>query len=175
MPTLTKTSFLQALPKIAAGSNTDLEKALRALGDGDFAVVTGTSTSSTLTSATAKTPAQVALMFKYYVTVDIADMSAEASYYVNVGDPGTITKIAAVVDGAIATADITVTAKIATVAVTTGVVTLATAASAAGTTSTCTPSALNVVTAFQAVELVVTGGGAGGTPKGHVTLEITRT
>lgn len=111
----------------------------------------------------------------YAITVDIDDLSAEASYYINATDAGTISKIYAVSDGAIATADVTITAKIATVAVTNGVVTLPTAGSAAGTTASATPTAANTVTTGQAIELLVSGGGAGGTPRGHVTIVITRT
>ena len=56
----------------------------------------------------------------------------------------------------------------------TGVVTIATAASAAGDIDSCVPSALNVVTAGQAVNFTVTGGGAGGTPRVHLVMEILR-
>ena len=44
---ITKTTFLQMLPKIQAGSLSDLEKALRALGDGDFNYVGGTAIAAT--------------------------------------------------------------------------------------------------------------------------------
>lgn len=107
-----------------------------------------------------------------YFTLDIADLSAEAVYYMLMPYAGTITKIAAVVDGAISTADVTITAAIGATAITTGVVTLPTAASAAGTNASTVPTALNIVTAGQAINLTVTGGGSGGTPKGHVVVTL---
>jgi hypothetical protein len=87
---------------------------------------------------------------------------------------GDIKKIYSVIDGVVSTADITITAKIATVGVTNGVVTIATAASAAGDVDVATPTAANTVTAGQAIELVVTGGGAGGSPRIHVAVVIER-
>lgn len=110
----------------------------------------------------------------YLVQLDIADGSAEASYFAVAPFAGSISKIWTVTDGAVSTADITVTAKIATVAVTNGVVTIATAASAAGDVDVATPTAANVVTAGQAIEFVVTGGGAGGAPRIHLYAVVTR-
>lgn len=108
----------------------------------------------------------------YVLTLDIADLSAEASYYLVAPLAGRISKIYSVIDGAVATADVTITAKIATVAVTGGVVTIATAGSAAGDVDSATPTAANTVTAGQAIEFLVTGGGAGGTPRGHLSVVI---
>lgn len=112
---------------------------------------------------------------KAYVTLDIADGSAEAVYYLLSPVAGTISNIYTVTDGSVATADITVTAAIGATGVTNGVVTIATAASAAGDIDVATPTALNVVTAYSAVNFTVTGGGAGGTPRIHLIMEITRT
>lgn len=109
-----------------------------------------------------------------WLTLDIADGSAEAVYYLVSPHAGTISKIWTVTDAAVATADITITAAIAAVAVTNGVVTIATAASAAGDIDSATPTAANVVTAGQAVNFTVTGGGAGGTPRIHLVMVITR-
>lgn len=108
------------------------------------------------------------------LTLDIADGSAEATYYLVSPHAGTISKIWTVTDGAVATADITITANIGATPVTGGVVTIATAGSAAGDVDSATPSAANVVTAGQAVNFVVTGGGAGGTPRIHLAMVITR-
>ena len=111
---------------------------------------------------------------EYFVSLDIADGSAEAVYYLVCPHAGTISQIATVIDAAVATADITVTAAIGATGVTGGVVTIATAASAAGDLDTATPTALNVVTAGQAVNFTVTGGGAGGTPRVHLVMTISR-
>lgn len=111
---------------------------------------------------------------EYTITLDIADGSAEAVYYLTCPHAGTISKIYTVTDGAVATADITITAAIGVTGVTNGVVTIATAASAAGDVDSATPTAANVVTAGQAVNFTVTGGGAGGTPRIHLAMVISR-
>jgi hypothetical protein len=108
------------------------------------------------------------------LTLDIADGSAEAVYYVVCPHAGTISKIWTVIDGAVSTADITVTAAIGATGVTDGVVTIATAASGAGDIDSATPTAANTVTAGQAVNFTVTGGGAGGSPRIHLAMVITR-
>jgi len=108
------------------------------------------------------------------LTLDIADGSAEAVYYLLSPHAGTISKIWTVTDAAVATADITITAAIGATGVTNGVVTIATAASAAGDVDSATPTAANVLTAGQAVNFTVTGGGAGGTPRVHLAMVVTR-
>jgi hypothetical protein len=111
---------------------------------------------------------------EYTLCLDIADGSAEAVYYVVCPHAGTISTISTVIDAAVATADITVTAAIGATGVTGGVVTIATAASAAGDVDSATPSAANTVTAGQAVNFTVTGGGAGGAPRVHLAMTISR-
>jgi len=119
--------------------------------------------------------ANAAELNQYVIGVDITDVSAEASYYVVAPHAGTIAGIYTAVDAAVLTADVTVTAKIATVAVTTGVVTVTQAGSAAGDQDSALPTALNTVTAGQAIELLVSGGGAAGTgPRMHVAIVISR-
>ncbi len=108
------------------------------------------------------------------LTLDIADGSAEATYYLVMPHAGDITKIYSVIDGVVSTADITITAKIGATGITNGVVTIATAASAAGDVDSATPSAANTVTAGQAVNFVVSGGGAGGSPRIHLSIVLTR-
>lgn len=110
----------------------------------------------------------------YIVSLDIADGSAEAVYYAVCPQAGTISKIWTVTDAAVATADITITSAIGATGVTNGVVTIATSGSAAGDVDSATPTAANVVTAGQAVNFTVTGGGAGGTPRVHLAMVITR-
>ena len=110
----------------------------------------------------------------YVISSDIADGSADANYYVVAPHAGAIKKIWTVTDGAVGTADITVTPSIGGVDVTDGVVTIATAGSAAGDVDSATPSAANVVTAGQAIKLAVAGGGSGGSPRIHVAIEIER-
>lgn len=112
---------------------------------------------------------------QYMLTMDIADGSADTTYYLVCPHAGAVTNIQTVIDGAVGTADITVTARIGSTAMTNGVVTIATAASAAGDVDNATPSALNTVTAGQAINFVVAGGGSGGSPRIHLVATITRT
>ncbi len=109
-----------------------------------------------------------------FLALDIADGSAEAVYYLVSPHAGTISKIYTVIDGVVSTADITITAAIGVTAVTNGVVTIATAASAAGDVGVATPTAANTVTAGQAINFTVTGGGAGGSPRIHLVALISR-
>lgn len=108
------------------------------------------------------------------LTMDIADGSADATYYMVVPHAGTISAIYSVIDGAVSTADITITSRIGSTAITDGAITIATASSAAGDVDSCTPSALNTVTAGQAINFVVAGGGGGGSPRVHLAVVLTR-
>ena len=108
------------------------------------------------------------------LNLDIADGSADADYYIVSPHAGSISKIYSAIDGAVGTANITITASIGATPVTGGVVTIATAESAAGDVDVATPSAANVVTAGQAIKLTVAGGGTGGTPRIHVAVVISR-
>lgn len=106
--------------------------------------------------------------------LDIADGSADSTYYVVCPHAGAIGRIWTVIDDVVSTADITITANIGATPVTDGVVTIATAGSAAGDVDSATPSAANVVTAGQAINFVVAGGGAGGAPRIHLAFTIVR-
>ena len=108
------------------------------------------------------------------LSLDIADGTADADYFLVSPHAGAISKIYSVIDGAVGTADITITASIGATPVTGGVVTIASASSAAGDVDVATPSAANVVTAGQAIKLTVAGGGTGGSPRVHVAVVISR-
>ena len=108
------------------------------------------------------------------LSLDIADGSADADYFLVSPHAGAISKIYSVIDESVGTADITITASIGATPVTGGVVTIATAGSAAGDIDSATPSAANVVTAGQAIKLAVAGGGSGGSPRVHVAVVISR-
>jgi hypothetical protein len=112
----------------------------------------------------------------FQIEVDIADVSADTSYFSIVPFSARLARIYGIVDGAIATADLVITAKNnAGTAITGGALTLATAGSAAGTNGSVDPTAGNVFTQGQKVELALTGAGAGGTPRGHVTMIFEKT
>ncbi len=106
------------------------------------------------------------------LTVDIADLSADTAHYVVSPVAGDITKLWSVIDGAVGTADVTITAAIGTTNVTNGVITIATAGSAAGDVDSATPTAANTVAVGDVIRLTVAGGGSGGSPRGHVTIVI---
>jgi len=106
------------------------------------------------------------------LTLDIADGSADANYYLVSPWAGDVAKIYTVIDGVVSTADITITPSIAGTPITGGVVTIATAASAAGDVDSATPSAANTITAGQAIKFAVAGGGSGGSPRIHLVALI---
>lgn len=108
------------------------------------------------------------------IYLDIADGSADASYFVVTPHAGTISKVYVTVDGTVSTADITVALEYQTVAVTNGAVTVVQSTAAAGDVFSATPTAANTVTAGSSIEVVVTGGGSGGSPRLHVTIVISR-
>ena len=116
-----------------------------------------------------------------FITVKIPDISTAGQVYVAPGFDGKIIKAHSAIAGAIGTADADLTLKIATVAVTSGVITVATASSAAGDVDTCTPTALNSFTSTptalnsftsgQAIE-VETDGASTNTIEVTITLEL---
>ena len=166
--TLNNTTAPQLAAQAGRGSMHALETLLR-----DFAGYAANASAADLVKLAALT-ATATETNTYMVSIDIADGSAEEVYYAVCPHAGSISKIWTVTDAAVATADITITAAIGAAAITTGVVTIATAASAAGDIDSCVPSALNVVTAGQAVKFTVAGGGAGGAPRIHLVMEILR-
>lgn len=111
---------------------------------------------------------------EYSLTMDIADGSADADYYLVCPHAGVIEKIYSVIDGAVLSANITITAAIGATPVTNGVVTITQSGSAAGDIDVASPTAARTVTAGQAIKLTVAGGGAGGSPRIHVAVVIKR-
>lgn len=114
-------------------------------------------------------PAAPALQTRF-ITVDIDDVSTGASFWVVPGFAGRINKITTVLHGAIGTADADITTEINGTAVTGGLITIATASSAAGDVDTATPTAANVFGAEDALE-VITDGASTNTVKVTVTYE----
>lgn len=105
------------------------------------------------------------------VTVAIGDVSTAGSVFAVPGVAGTIIAISNVIDGAITGADSGLTFEIGGVAVTDAAITIANAGSAAGDVDQSTPSALNVITTEQAIE-VVKDGLSSTASNGVVTFEI---
>ena len=109
---------------------------------------------------------------KFVLTTQIEDISTAGQTYVVSPFAGTITKIYSVLNGAISGANSILTPKIGGTAITNGAITVAFSGSAAGHIDSSTPTALNAVTAGQAIE-IETDGGSTGTVKTVLTIEIT--
>lgn len=105
------------------------------------------------------------------VTVPIGDVSTAGSVFVVPGVAGTIVGISNVIDAAITVADAVLTFEIGGTAVTGAAITITQAGSAIGDVDQSAPSALNVITAAEAVEIVKDGGSTTAS-NGVVTLEI---
>jgi len=93
----------------------------------------------------------------FVLNVEEDDISIAGSVYVVAPSSGRIEKVYSVIDGAIGTADAVVTVKINGMAVTSGVITIATAGSAAGNVDSCTPSAARNFVAGDYIELATSG------------------
>lgn len=104
------------------------------------------------------------------ITCQIEDVSTAQSDWVVSPVAGTITKIYTVIDATI-TGDAALTTEIGGTAVTGAALTIA-SGSGAGTVDSSTPTALNTVTAGQAIECI-TDGGSTNTSKATVTIWVT--
>lgn len=111
---------------------------------------------------------------EYTINLDIDNLDTVADYYLNAPYAGNLIKIYTVIDGVITVADKVITASIGGVAVTNGVVTISFTGAAAGDTDVATPTALNAVTAGQAIKFAFTGATTGAI-RGHLICTILRT
>lgn len=106
-----------------------------------------------------------------FVQVQIEDISTAGQKYVVPGFSGKIKKIHSVINGAIATANAVLTAKIGGTAVTNGVITVTQSGSAAGDVDSATPTGANHFTPVQAIE-IETSGASTNTVDVVITLEL---
>lgn len=140
------TSAPTALNTVTAG------QAIEIITDG------GSTTASKATVIIEITPsATVTAGWKKYIRGEVANISAAASTWTVSPVAGTITKIWSVIDGAITVANAGITFELGGTAITGATITIAYSGSAAGTVDSCVPSALNTVTAGQAIEIVADG------------------
>lgn len=109
---------------------------------------------------------------KIYLTVDMTDVSTAGSVWVVAPVASTFSGLSSVINGAIATADAAITTEIGGTAVTGGSLTIANSGSAAGDVDTATPTALNTLTANQALE-IITDGASTNTVRATFTVELT--
>lgn len=113
---------------------------------------------------------------RFALGVDIADLSADADYFLPIPCACTLKKLWSTIDGVVGTADVTITPlKVGGSAMTGGAITITQSGSAAGDLDSATPSANNTFSAGDVLKLTVAGGGSGGSPRGHVVLDFQRT
>ena len=105
------------------------------------------------------------------VNVRITDISTAGSVWVVPGFAGSVVKINTVIDGAITVGDAVLDPQIGGTSITDGGITIANAGSAAGVVDQSTPTALNVFTATEAIE-IATNGGSTDTASANITLEL---
>jgi len=109
----------------------------------------------------------------YYLPVFMINVSNAVSTWVVVPHAGTIRKVYSVITGTIATADAAITIAINGVDVTGGVITIEDAGSDAGDVDECTPTALNVVAAGDAISFT-SDGASTNTVRANFTILIER-
>lgn len=108
---------------------------------------------------------------KIYLTVDMTDISTASSVWVVAPVACSFTGLQSVINGAITGADAAITTEIGGTAVTGGSLTIANSGSAAGDVDSATPTALNTLTAGQALE-IITDGGSTNTVRATFTVEL---
>jgi hypothetical protein len=112
---------------------------------------------------------------KVVLTTSIADISTAGQVYVAIPEEfeGDVVEIRTVLNGAISTADATITPKINGIALTNGAVTVAQSGSAAGDVDVSRPSGNNTVRAGDAIEFETDGASTGAVELG-ITFVILR-
>lgn len=111
---------------------------------------------------------------QFLLNVTMADISTGSSVWVVSPYAATIEKIYSVIDGAITVGNAAISVEIGGTAVTGAGITIAYSGSGAGTVDSSTPTALNTVTAGQAIE-IITDGGSTDTAIATFTLVMKRT
>ena len=109
--------------------------------------------------------------YSYTIEIHFTDISTAGTRYAAVPKGGTVSKIYSVIEGAIGTADVTLSSTINGVAITDGNITVAYSGSAAGDVDVATPSASNTVAAGDYVS-IATDGASTGTVGVTITIQI---
>ena len=96
-------------------------------------------------------------LLDYFLPFKIVDVSTAGQVYIPVPDAGEVIKIITALNGAIGTADVTLTPKIAGTAITNGAITIAYSGSAAGDVDSSEPTAANAVQEGDTIEIETDG------------------
>jgi hypothetical protein len=115
-----------------------------------------------------------ALAPKAWINLEVATLVGTGVSYVIAPEAGKVTKIWSIIDAALGTGDATLTAAIGATPITTGVITITQAGSAAGDVDSCVPTAANTVAAGDKLNLTV-GGTNSVSTMARVIMEITLT
>lgn len=107
----------------------------------------------------------------YFLTAEIPDVSTAGQVYIAVPDNGKVIKVFSALNGAISTADATLTVK--TPEGTAGTITIAQSGSAAGDVDTLEPTTNNYVNEGEVIE-VETDGASSTAAKATVTVIVRR-
>lgn len=153
---------------VATGGDLDIESggALKIAGT----AVTSSAAELNITDGVTATATE---LNETFLTVEIVDVSTASSVWVVSPHAGTVSKIYSVINGTIATAPAVLDPQIGGTSITDGGISITESGSAAGDIDSSTPSAANVVTAGQAIE-VATSGASTNTISAVITLVITR-
>jgi len=111
---------------------------------------------------------------EFILTITETDVSTAGTVYVACPADGRIESIQSVINGAIATANVVLTASINAVAVTGGAITVTQSGSAAGDVDIVIPSALNHFVKGDYIK-IVTGGQSSNTISAHYTIRCKST
>lgn len=96
-----------------------------------------------------------------YVTVAYENIDSVGDIYIPMGFAGTVTKVTSAINGALGTSDTILTVKINGTAMTGGTLLITSSGSAAGDVDSCTPTALNVFTEGQYIQVTSDTAGTG--------------
>ena len=110
--------------------------------------------------------------YKHILNVHHDDLSTAESHWVVSPVAGTISKIYTVLEEAIATADVVLSFEIGGTVITNSGITIAFTGSAGGDIDSSTPTALNTVTAGQAIEIISDGGTSTSGAHAHVSIVV---
>lgn len=149
-------------PKGASGASADTVYVFDGAGSGTAQKIAA----AQIDTSSIKNVNEIALEF------NVDEINTAKSHFLVVPYAGNITKIWTALDQAIAGGDVVLTSKIGGVGITNGVITITQSGSAAGDVDSATPTALNTITAGQAIEIACDGGTTTSGAHLHTTVVV---